>query len=364
MYNFDKAEIKNQLELEDLFDLLIEFNAEPEYTPFGIISATICHNPAGEGSRKLYYYTNSGLFYCYSGCEEPSFDIFELVRKVARLQWKKDYDLNDAVRWIAYRFGISGNTLTEDKEKLEDWDILNHYEKKDREIVKPIEIKVHDDTILKYLNYKIKLEPWLKEGISQEMIEKAQIGYFPTTDQITIPHFDKNGNFVGLRGRTMCKEEAELYGKYRPIKVNKKLYNHPLGSNLYGLNWNKEAIETFKTAVIFESEKSVLLYGSYFGIENNISVAACGSSISPTQVALLLELGVQEIVLAMDKQFQEPGDEEYKKWEKKLLKLKEKYQNQVLISVIWDTENLLNYKDSPIDQGPDVYLKLFKGRKV
>ena len=51
------------------------------------------------------------------------------------------------------------------------------------------------------------------------------IGFYPGGDQITIPHFDANGRFIGLRGRTMCVEEGEKYGKYRPVVINKNLYS-------------------------------------------------------------------------------------------------------------------------------------------
>lgn len=76
MISYDKKEVREALTLDNIYDLLVEWNGEPEYTAFGIVSATICHNPAGEGSRKLYYYTNTDLFHCYTGCAEPSFDIF------------------------------------------------------------------------------------------------------------------------------------------------------------------------------------------------------------------------------------------------------------------------------------------------
>ena len=77
---FNKDEIKEQLELENVFDLIVELGGEPEYADSGIICQTICHNHPGEGSRKLYYYSNSHLFRCYTHCDD-TFDIFELVIK-------------------------------------------------------------------------------------------------------------------------------------------------------------------------------------------------------------------------------------------------------------------------------------------
>jgi hypothetical protein len=113
---FDKNEIKDALTIENIFELLVDFGGDPEYSSFGILCSTICHNPPGEGSRKLYFYDNSHLFRCYTGCDSY-FDIFELVSKVAKIQWDKDYDLNDAVRWTAQRFGISGEVVEEDEMK-------------------------------------------------------------------------------------------------------------------------------------------------------------------------------------------------------------------------------------------------------
>ena len=364
MIVFDKSEIRQALGLENIYDLLIEWGGDPEYTEFGILSSTICHNPPGEGSRKLYFYENTGLFRCYTGCDS-AFDIFELCSKVMKIQYDEEFDLNDSVLWVARRFGLSGMIKDDDMSKtLEDWKILSNYsriqeiELKDNKVI----LKDYDDSILDRLNYNIKIIPWLNEGISQETINKAHIGFYPGADQITIPHYDINGRFVGLRGRTMCKDEAELYGKYRPMKINNQLYNHPLGMNLYGLNWSKNAIGIMKKAIIFESEKSVLKYATDFGWNNNISVACCGSNVSSHQIQLLLDSGAQEIIIAFDRQFQEIGDAEFQHLKLNLLKIRTKFKNDVLISFIFDKNMITKYKDSPIDDGKEKFLQLYKER--
>lgn len=364
MIIFDKSEIRQALGLENIYDLLIEWGGDPEYTEFGILSSTICHNPPGEGSRKLYFYENTGLFRCYTGCDS-AFDIFELCSKVMKIQYEEEFDLNDSVLWVARRFGLSGMIKDDDMGKtLEDWKILSNYsriqeiELKDNKVV----LKDYDDSILNRLNYNVKITPWLDEGIQQDIINKAHIGFYPGADQITIPHYDINGRFVGLRGRTMCKDEAELYGKYRPMKINNQLYNHPLGMNLYGLNWSKNAISIMKKAIIFESEKSVLKYATDFGWNNNISVACCGSNISSHQVQLLLDCGAQEIIVAFDRQFQEIGDAEFQHLKLNLLKIRTKFKNDVLISFIFDKNMITGYKQSPIDEGKEKFLQLYKER--
>jgi hypothetical protein len=368
MLVYDKNEIRGKLEIDDIFNLLQEWGGDPEYTSFGILSATICHNAPGEGSKKLYYYSNSTLFHCYTGCEDPSFDIFELTIKIFEIQYNRKIDLNDAVRYIAAKHGYGGRLEdSPEKDEMLDWAILSNYDRIqniDLGEKKVITLKEYDDIILSRFNYDLKIAPWLNEGISQEVIEKAQIGFYPGGDQITIPHFDCRGRLVGVRGRTLSQQEGELYGKYRPLKVNRILYNHPLGMNLYGLNWSKNAIPIIKKAIIFESEKSVLKYASHFGWDNNISVACCGSSVSAYQIQLLVEAGAEEIIIAFDRQFQQLGDDEFKKLKANLLKLHSKYKNFVKITFIFDSKMITGYKDSPIDLGSEKFLKLFKERIV
>lgn len=366
MLVFDKQEIRDSLSIDDVFDLLEEWGGEPERCPTGLIARTICHNRLNdEASRKLYYYENTGLFRCYTGCEDPVFDIFQLCIKVMDLQNNIVYDLNDAVRWIARRFGISGKEEDSPEETgLEDWKILANYSRiQDIQIAAPhVVLEEYDDTILSRFNYDVKIKPWLDEGISEQAIEHAEIGYYPGDAQITIPHFDKNGRFIGLRGRTLVAEDAEKYGKYRPMKINGVMYNHPLGLNLYNFNNARCVIPKMKKAVVFEGEKSVLKAQTYFGFDNDIYVACCGSSLSSYQTQLLIDAGAQEIIIAFDRQFQNVGDDEYCHLLKNLKKIQMKYKNYVQISYILDRKKITGYKDSPIDCGKEKFLILYKER--
>lgn len=363
MLNYDKQEIRESLDIDNIFELLADWGGNPQYSSTGIIAETIDHNPPGEGSRKLYYYSNSGLFTSYTAGDE-SFDIFELTIKVFSIQQHKDIDLNEAVRFIAFRFGISGTYVSEEGEKLSDWDIFERYDKIEKIELKDygVELKPFEKNILTVFNYKVKLLPWLEEGISQEVLDYNKIGYFPGGNQITIPHFDDVGRLIGIRGRTLSKEDAEMYGKYRPLIINKIQYNHPLSMALYNLNNSKRNINKAKRAVIFEGEKSCLKYQTYFGHENDISVACCGSNISEHQMSLLMDCGVREVIVALDRQFKEIGNDEFKKLTKNLTKIHSKYNNYVKISFIFDKNMITGYKDSPVDKGKETYLKLFSER--
>ena len=361
MINYDKIDIKENLEITDIFELLIDWGGEPYYQSNGVIvSKTICHNhPSDDMSHKLYYYDNSKLFQCWTNC--GGFDIFELVRKVMSIQYHQEYDLNMAVRWIANRFGISGESVKENE--LEDWEVIERYSINCQQVEKVV-LKEYDSTILDRFNYKVRLTPWLKEGISQESLDRAKIGFYAGGDQITIPHYDSNNRLIGIRGRTLCKEEAERFGKYRPLKIRDILYSHPLGVNLYNLNNSKDNIRLFGKAIIFEGEKSCLQYATMFGNDNDISVATCGSNLSAQQVNLLKEAGAKEIIIAFDRQFKDHNSEEFNLWVKKLKKINEKFKNDILVSFIFDKNDLLAYKSSPTDEGKEKFLQLYKNKII
>lgn len=361
---FDKDKVKNSLSLENIFSILEELGGNPILQGSLITADTICHNAIGEGSHKLYYYENTKLFKCYTDCGEY-FDIFQLVVKVFDIQYGEEWELPKAVAYIANKFGIE--SMEEDGFAgciSEDWAYFKFLERltvKQSKEKKVIELKEYEEKILKCLP-QVRIQPWIDEGITKDSMLRYEIGYYPKEGQIVIPHRDKDGRLVGIRGRTLVKEEGELFGKYRPIKINGKMYNHPLGFNLYGLNQNKNNIALVKKAVIFEGEKSVMLYDSYFGHDNNISVASCGSSITKYQIELLLGLGVQEVVIAFDRQFKEIGDQEFKKLIKNIQNIANKYKSYVTVSCIFDKTGLLEYKSSPIDHGKDTFLELFKNR--
>lgn len=362
---YDKDEIKSKLTTDMVFDIVEELGGDPRKTDFGFISATICHNEPGAGSHKLYYYENTALFRCYTGCDSY-FDIFELITKIKEIRSSEEWGLYDSVRWIAGRYGW-GPTLDEEEgvPNLADWKLLEKYDKiyTQKNNIQNIQLPEFDRTILTNLCYPV-ISDWIDEGITKEVLKDNLIGYYPSGEQITIPHFDINGRFIGLRGRALGQDDAERFGKYRPLIIGKQMYNHALGFNLYNINNSAPQIKITKTAIVFEGEKSCLLYQSYFGKKNDISVACCGSAISSVQMSILFNLGVKEIVIAFDRQFQKKNDDEFKHLVKNLKAIKTRYGQYATISFIFDTEDVLPYKASPIDYGPEIFLNMFKKRII
>lgn len=365
IYDYDKNLIKENLTLDQIEELVAELGGEPERRGEILVSRTICH---GGNSHKLYYYPNTTLFKCYTDCSE-TFDVFELVRKVMSREQPKaredsEWNLPEAIDYVARKFGYAPNVKTDDfqTEIQDDLKLFDQYDRiKDINLnTQEIELQEYEDTFLKHLPHP-RITVWEDEGITREVMDNAEICFDPKNCGIVIPHRDINNRLIGIRERTLVQEN-EIYGKYRPAKIGRKMYNHPLSFNLYNLNHSKINISRMKKAFVFEGEKSCLLYRSYFGEENDLSVAVCGSSFINYQAWLLINQGAEEIIICFDKQFKDKGDDEFKKLVRNLKSIHNKYGKYVKISYCFDKKNLIGYKDSPIDKGKDIFLQLYKER--
>lgn len=365
-YDYNKDEIKNSLTIEQIEELLVEFGGEPIRKGDTLISKTICH---GGETHKLYYFSNTALFHCFTDCGE-SFDVFELTRKVMSREHPKQRDdpnwnLPEAIDYIARKFGYSPNVIADDSELdiQKDLHILQNYDRiKDINIeTQQVELKEYDGSFLKNLPRPI-IEPWTAEGISKQIMDMRGICYDPLNMGVVIPHFDINNRLIGIRERTLIKEQAEKYGKYMPARIGGTMYNHPLSYNLYNLNFSKDNIRRIKKAIVFESEKSCLKYASYFDQDNDISVAVCGSNFTNYQAWLLIKLGVEEIIIAFDHDFTDLNSDTAKRIIKNFKNMHKRFSAYVKISFLWDKDNLTGYKDSPIDKTSEIFLTLYKNR--
>jgi len=93
--------------------------------------------------------------------------------------------------------------------------------------------------------------------------------------------------------------------------------------------------------------------------EENFTVALCGNSFSNFQRDLILSLEVNEVIIALDKQYQNAESEEASKWAKHIReRIINKLAPYCIVTILWDTEDLLPYKSSPSDIGKATLLKL------
>lgn len=353
---YNKYQVKEALEIDDIYEILLSLGAEPEMHGNYIISKTICHNPDGGGSKKLYYYDSTQLFHCYTHC--GSFDIFELLQKV------KDLELNEAIYYVVTFFNLQWKiNEIDDTDLLKDQKIIRHWQDLDELDVQSEKISLPeiDPHILDHYP-RPRILNWEQDHIEKEVCDYMGICYDPEEGAILIPHRDEDGRLIGIRRRTLVKDE-EKWGKYRPWKKGQKLYNHPLAFSWYGLYEAKDNIQETKTAVVFEAEKSVLAAIGYFGLKNNIAIAACGSNVSKYQVDTLRRLGVEEMCIAFDADYEKIGDDKYYQVVEKLRKINDRYNGWVRVSFMFDSSGkLLHSKMSPTDAGQEVFYKLWRER--
>ncbi len=341
-------DLRMKLSPDDIKGLLAEYGvfAVDENSQY-IVFPTACHN-LEEGSHKLYYYKTEKMFRCYTQCN-AMFDIFTMLQKVNDLRGHSigvgqaiklsgvDSDVkisNEIYKDLEYLRGLAQQPLENDR-------IVNIL---DKEILE------------RYKFNSAGCFLWLEEGISEGVLRKFGIGYDFKHNAITIPNYDGDGNLVGIRGRFLSPEAP---AKYMPIKFGNDILSHPTGKFLWGYHLNKDTIRRKKIAVIFEGEKSVMKMEDFYP-NSNISVATLGKKISLDQLELLLPLELDEVMLAYDKDYKTAAEMKEKiiEYDKIVSILKPYFK----VSLILDTENKLNYKDSPADKGKAVFEELVRFR--
>lgn len=354
----DKDRIKDNLAESEIHKILKDLGSKDPIQ--GNQYQTVCH---GGHKHKLYYYHDSKSFHCYTDCSE-NMDIFEVVIR-AKKQQSYSFSFPQAVQYVANltgkTFGFNQSMqLTHDK--IDDWNWLSKFKKKEKinTLLPEYDSKVLD-VLLPYPH-----DEWLKEGISYETQQRFEIGFYHRENKISIVHRDINGRFIGLRGRALDKEDIDNGRKYMPLTLENQLYNHQTMFNLYGLHKTKEAIKRLKKVAIFEGEKSILKCEDFYG-DNNFSVASCSSQITNFHRDILLSLGIEEVIICLDKfrkQKENESDDKYQEaienYQENLLKFAKKFTPYVRTYIVWDDFDILDYKDSPCDKGKDILEQLMK----
>ena len=322
---------------------------------------TLCH---GGDSNKLCMFRDSKDFFCYTNCGKMS--LFSLLMKLGNCSF------SETIRRVEQKVTRTGFGQNMGSYKKVSADI-RYLERKQglmsSTIKKHVQLPDFDPSVLDYFEHSTFYQGWYDEGISIKSMEKYGIAWYEYEKYIIIPHQDAEGRLVGIRRRSLKPEDA--HNKYMPIIFNGVEYGHALGLNLYGLYQNADAIRRSKTACIVESEKSVMLGDTYFN-DNNFAVATCGFNVSDAQISLIADLGVENIVLGFDKDFDEaeclklppedPKRQGYERHCKRLYSICNKLVTQFNVYVLWDREGLLSAKDSPYDRGLATFESLWKNK--
>ena len=352
----DIKELKNKLTLEDIIEILEDLGAEPrESNNLNVIQCkTICH--CGN-SHKLYLYKDSLNLHCYTNC--GTMDIIQLVCNVL------DCSIGKAIHYIqsklnihesSFKFGFDA-TYEDDVELLDS--ILDKNKVVKKEEWKPF--KCIDEKVLKQF-YDYYHKAFYEDNISFEVLRKFEIKYDILNQRIIIPHRGADGSLIAVRCRNLLEDLVNNGQKYMPIIYKNEFLSAPTNQYFYGLYQNKDNIKACKKVIIVEAEKSVMQYETMFP-NSNITLALSSSNLSNFQIEILKELGVEEVIIALDKEFDYIGTDDEKLYFNKIKKTIIDKLNFCKVSLIWDTKNLLNKKDSPTDRGREIFLELYKNRK-
>lgn len=353
----DAKSLKETLTVNQIIDLMVKLGADYRTgsNDNEIYFTTICHD--GD-SHKLYFYKDTKEFHCYTNCGQ--LDIINIVENVKRVPFTQ------AVRFIKSTLGISDSEMTEgfnvESGATMDLEILNRYSNiKSDPVDMTREFKVLDENLLNRF-YKYYHPAFYEDGISLKTLYKFGIRYDILNERIIIPHRDELGRLIAIRSRNLNEELVDIGLKYVPIVLDNKLLSAKTSKYLYGQNYNQDNIKIIKKAILLESEKAVMQLDTILD-GCNIGLALMSSSLSSIQVELLKELGVEEVIIALDKEYETYGSVQEKAYAVKVRKgIINKLTPYFTVTVMWDKENLLNYKDSPTDKGKNVFMELLEKR--
>lgn len=200
-----------------------------------------------------------------------------------------------------------------------------------------------DDIMAKYEYNEDKLQVWIDEGITHDVMHEFSVKYDPFSDRIVYPIRGLHGEIISVKGRT-------LDPLYKEKKLRKYTYFQSVGEMdiLFGYYENIAYILDQREVIVFEGEKSVMICKA-LGINNTCAILT--SHMNPHQLRILIQLGVR-VVFALDKEIDVTKDNNIQK----LIRF-------VKVEAIQDPDDLLDEKMSPIDKGLDVWNKLYEVRR-
>ena len=246
----------------------------------------------------------------------------------------------EAIEKLKNYSGVDGNVVA--RKKLATVEVAKRFmppkkvQKQSKSTVLP------DDYMERYEKRPDKLAVWEREGISKGSLDKFDVYYDSFSDRLVYPIRNPDGKIVNVGGRT-------LDPAWKEKGLRKYTYFMAWGElkTIYGLAENMEDIKKKGEIILFEGCKSVLLADTY-GVHNTGAILT--SHLNPNQMKLLVSLGCR-VVFALDKDVCIRDDHNIKR-----------LKQFVNVEYIWDKEDLLGDKDSPVDRGQDTWKKLYDGR--
>ena len=328
---------------------------------------TICHNING-GGYNLAFNKETRSFCCFSECS-CSYSLLSLIKKRRELLGEP-CSTYQSLKWLCNELGIEFNFKEEVKQvntNIYKWQnsLLKYTKNKN----KNIELRVYNKKILNYFP-KIYHTDWIDYGISEEVLDKYNIGWYNYKQQITIPCYRQNGDLIGIRVRNM---NPEIDIKYIPLQLlDGTEFNFPTNEVFYGENFNWTNVQRTKSVILVESEKTVMKYESWYGAKNNICLGLYGSVLSNAKLKKLLSWNCETFYICLDSDFESieysNNDEKitsYEKFEKKVMNIYNKLKPYAKsVYVIYNNLGFENcYKYSITDYTREQFEKLWNNKE-
>lgn len=302
--------------------------------------------PEGSSNRSVQVYLNEHLTSrVRTKSQIPIRTIYDLVgyikfgKKTAEELRKNTYQ---SKKYILETLGLKGfnNNHNQDKHDPNAW--LKEIKKRKSKRVNLNEIEPNPILPESALDEFVQLphQMFLEDGIDYHTQVEFEIGFDIRSERITIPVRDSKGNIIGIKGRATKEEDEERY-KYLPI------YAFHKSKELYNLHRSLPFIREKNEIIMWEAEKSCL---KSHQIDYFHTVSQMGSDITKVQAEIVKRISPDiKIILAYDKGF--------KPYEiKEMAKVFGDYKN---VHAIFDLDNLLDDKDSPVDKGREVWEELY-----
>lgn len=328
---------------------------------------TICHNING-GGYNLAFNEETMSFCCFSECS-CSYSLLSLIKKRRELLGEP-CSTYQSLKWLCNELGIEFNFKEEVKQvntNIYKWQnsLLKYTKNKN----KNIELRVYNKKILNYFP-KIYHTDWIDYGISEEVLDKYNIGWYNYKQQITIPCYRQNGDLIGIRIRNM---NPEIDIKYIPLQLlDGTEFNFPTNEVFYGENFNWTNVQRTKSVILVESEKTVMKYESWYGAKNNICLGLYGSVLSNAKLKKLLSWNCETFYICLDSDFEsiEYSNNDgkitpYEKFEKKVMNIYNKLKPYAKsVYVIYNNLGFENcYKYSITDYTREQFEKIWNNKE-
>ena len=295
-----------------------------------------CSNIDGDNLTAILIYKNNENLLVIDYTRDIT-DEYNNSDIIALVEFVRNCDYVEAVKWIKKVLHIEDYYIVQKTTEQDKIDyILSHSKAVDEDIKNDLLPEIPEETLKAYLPWDNTI--FYEDHIDWETQAEFELGLDVFSHRITIPIRDETGRLIGVKGRRAW----DVVDEYNP----KYIYLHQCAKSkiCYGLYKTLPYIKEKNEVIVCESEKGVMQLWSY-GYRNCVAVG--GHSISDWQARRLEELDV-DITIAFDK------DVDIDVIEKEL----DKFETNHNLYYIYDENNLLDEKQSPMDE-PNKWIDLY-----